>query len=123
MLVFPLTLLALACFLVLNFPTFARDRKYNRGTMLVQMGWQRALPLHNILIGVAYIVLLAAPLFGVSLAVIWPAFLTLPFAILQVFLLRNIAQGGRPIWMLLSATATAVFGLTAYFLTLTFWLR
>ncbi|HEY6073261.1 MAG TPA: hypothetical protein VIV15_07700 [Anaerolineales bacterium] len=123
MLVFPLTLLALACFLVLNFPTFARDRKYNRGTMLVQMGWQRALPLHNILIGVAYLVLLGAPLFGVSLAVIWPAFLTLPFAILQVFLLRNIAQGGRPIWTLLSATATAVFGLTAYFLTLTFWLR
>jgi hypothetical protein len=41
----------------------------------------------------------------------------------QIFLLRNLALGGPANWILLTATALAVFGLTTYFLTLTFWLR
>ncbi len=123
MLAFPLMLLGLACFLVLDFPAFAQDRKYNRGSMLVRIGWERAVPLHNILIAAAYLILLAAPLFGISLSLIWPAFLTVPFALLQVFSLRSISQGGKPIWLLLRVTAIAIFSLSAYFLTLTFWLR
>jgi len=123
MIVFPLTALALASFIVLDFPSYARDRKYNRGTLLARIGWERAVLMHNLLTVVAYLILLAAPLFGISLALIWPGFLTLPFAIFQIVSLRNIAQGGRPIWNMLTVTAVAVFGLTAYFLTLTFWLR
>jgi 1,4-dihydroxy-2-naphthoate octaprenyltransferase len=123
MLVFPLTLLALACFLVLDFPTFAQDRKFNRGSMLVYIGWERAVPLHNILVIAAYLILLAAPLFGVSLGLLWPAFLTVPFALLQIFSLRNLALGGKPVWRLFQVTAIAVFGLTADFMTLTFWLK
>ncbi|HVN15034.1 MAG TPA: prenyltransferase [Anaerolineales bacterium] len=123
MIVFPLTSLAFACFLVLDFPSFAQDQKYNRRTLLVRLGWERAVPLHNALIAIAYLTFLAAPAFGFSLTVLWPAFLTLPFAILQIVGLRNIALGGRPVWDFLTATAIAVFGLTAYFLTLTFWLR
>jgi 1,4-dihydroxy-2-naphthoate octaprenyltransferase len=123
MVVFPLMALALAAMIVLDFPRYARDRKYNRGTLLVRLGWERAVPFHNILILAAYLILLAAPIFGISLALVWPGFLTLPFAILQIFSLRSIALGGKPIWTLLTVTAIAVFGLTTYFLTLTFWLR
>lgn len=123
MLVFPLVLLGLACFLVLDFPAYSQDRKYNRGSMLVHIGWERAIPLHNILVASAYLILLAAPLFGISLSLIWPVFLTLPFALLQVISLRNISRGGKPIWLLLQATAIAIFGLGAYFVALTFWLR
>ncbi len=123
MIVFPLSLLACACFLVLDFPTFAQDQKYNRRTLLVRLGWERAVPLHNVLVIAAYLAFLSAPAFGFSLTVLWPAFLTLPFAVLQSLSLRNIELGGRPIWNLLIATAIAVFGLTAYFLTLIFWLR
>jgi hypothetical protein len=65
----------------------------------------------------------SATLLGFSLKLIWPAFLTLPFAIFQIFQLRAIALGGRPNWVLLTATGLSVFGLTTYFLTLTFWLR
>ena len=43
--------------------------------------------------------------------------------ILQIILLRHISLGGKPNWTLLTATALAVFGLTTYFLTLTFWIR
>jgi 1,4-dihydroxy-2-naphthoate octaprenyltransferase len=119
----PLTFLAFAYFIVMDFPSFASDRKYNRTTFLTRLGWERVVPLHHIFLLFGYIFLAILPLLGLSLSLIWPAFLTLPFAIFQIFQLRNIALGGRANWVLLTATALAVFGLTAYFLTLTFWLR
>jgi 1,4-dihydroxy-2-naphthoate octaprenyltransferase len=120
---FPLTLLALAYFLILDFPSFAADEKYDRRTLLRSMGWQRAIPLHHGLLLGAYILLAGALLFGLAWGLIWPAFLTLPFAILQIFWLRNIGLGAKPIWSLLTVNALAVFGLTAYLLTFAFWLR
>ena len=60
---------------------------------------------------------------GLSLTLTRSAFLTLPFALFQIFLLRSISLGAKPNWTLLHATSLAVFGLTTYFLTLTFWLR
>lgn len=119
----PLTLLAFAYFIVLDFPTFATDRKYNRGTFLTRLGWERAVPLHHFLILFAYIFLAISPALNLSFSLIWPAFLTLPFAIFQIFQLRNISLGAPTNWTLLTATALSVFGLTTYFLTLTFWLR
>ena len=120
---FPLTLLALAYLLVLDFPTFAVDEKYDRGTLLRSLGWQRAIPLHHILVIGAYLLLASALLFGLAWGLVWPAFLSLPFALLQIYLLRSIGRGAKPIWTLLTANALAVFGLTAYLLTFAFWLR
>lgn len=120
---FPLTLLALAYFLVLDFPTFVIDEKYDRRTLLRSMGWERAVPLHHGLVLGAYILLAGSMLFGLAWGLIWPSLLTLPFAILQIFWLRNISLGAKPIWNLLTANALAVFGLTAYLLTFAFWLR
>lgn len=120
---FPLTLLALAYFLILDFPTFAIDEKFDRRTLLRSMGWQRAVPLHHILIVGAYVLLASALLFGLAWGLVWPAFLSLPFALLQIYWLSNISQGAKPIWSLLTVNAIAVFGLTAYLLTFAFWLR
>ena len=120
---FPLTLLSLAYFLILDFPTFAADEKYDRRTLLRSMGWQRAVPLHHGLILGAYLLLSSALLFGLAWGLIWPALLTLPFAILQIFWVRNIGLGAKPIWNLLTVNALAVFGLTTYLLTFAFWLR
>jgi 1,4-dihydroxy-2-naphthoate octaprenyltransferase len=119
----PVTFLAFAYFIVMDFPTFASDRKYNRTTFLTRLGWERVVPLHHIFLLFGYVFLAILPLLELSFSLIWPAFLTLPFAIFQIFQLRSIALGGRANWVLLTATALAVFGLTAYFLTLTFWLR
>ena len=119
----PLTFLAFAYFIVMNFPNFAADRKYNRGTLLTRLGWERAVPLHHLFVLLAYLFFLAAPAFGLSLSLLWPAFLTLPFALFQIFQLRNLSLGAPTNWTLLTVTALSVFGLTAYFLSLTFWLR
>lgn len=120
---FPLTALGLACLVALSFASFVQDRKYNRRSLLVSIGWERAVPLHHILVAATYLIFLAALLLGFSFGLLWPAFLTLPFAVLQILLLRNIAAGGKPAWMPLNVTAVAVYGLTAYFLVWTFWLR
>jgi 1,4-dihydroxy-2-naphthoate octaprenyltransferase len=123
MLLLPLTLLAFAYFIVLDFPAFASDTKYNRTTMLTRLGWERVVPLHHIFVIFAYVFFAISPALGMSLSLIWPAFLTLPFALFQIFQVRAISQGAPANWPLLTATALAVFGLTAYLLTLTFWLR
>ena len=123
MIAIPLTALTLAYFLILNFTSFPSDQKYQRATLLRRLGWESAVPLHHSLIIFAYVIFICSPIFGYSFLLIWPAFLTLPFAILQILLLRHISLGGKPSWTLLTTTALAVFGLTAYFLTLTFWLR
>ena len=122
-LLLPLTTLALAYFLILNFTTFPEDQKYERGTLLRRLTWERAVPLHHSLIVFTYLTFALAPLFGFSLNLIAPAFLTLPFAIFQIYQLQAISNGNPPNWKLLTATALAVFGLTIYFLTLTFWIR
>jgi 1,4-dihydroxy-2-naphthoate octaprenyltransferase len=119
----PLTFLAFAYFIVMNFPAFAADSKYNRSTLLTQLGWERTVPLHHLSVLLSYLFFLAGPAYGLSLSLLWPAFLTLPFALFQIFQLRNLALGAPTNWMLLTVTALSVFGLTAYFLSLTFWLR
>lgn len=120
---FPLTLLAFAYFIAMDFPSFATDQKYNRATFLTLLGWERVVPLHHIFVVFAYVFFAISPALGISLSLIWPAFLTLPFALLQILLVRGISLGAPVNWTLLTATALAVFGLTTYFLTLTFWLR
>jgi len=119
----PLLLLALAYFLAVNFPAYADDLKYERRSLLMSLTWQRAVPIHNVLLVVAYLYFAAIPFLGVPVGLVWPALLTLPIAAYQVFTLRNLAEGAKPIWSIFLATATAIFGLTTYLIALTFWLR
>lgn len=123
LLIIPLTALALAYFLINNFTTFPDDQKYFRSTLLRRLTWERAVPFHHGLIVFAYLVFASLPMLGFSFNLIWPAFLTLPFALFQIVQLQNIANGNPPNWKLLTSTALAVFGLTTYFITLTFWMR
>ncbi len=120
---FPLFLITLSYFLSMNFPVYADDLKYARRSMLVALTWQRAVPVHNGLLIAAYLVLAAAPFLGVAFGLVWPALLTLPLAAYHIFTLRNIAEGAKPLWTAFIVTATAIMGLSAYLLTLTFWLR
>jgi 1,4-dihydroxy-2-naphthoate octaprenyltransferase len=123
LLAFPLALLALTYLLALDFPSYAADLKYQRGSLLVRLGWERTMPLHHGLVLAAYALLALGPLLGYPLALLWPTFLTFPLALYQIFMLRNISVGAKPVWSLLTANGAAVFALSAYLLTLTFWLR
>jgi 1,4-dihydroxy-2-naphthoate octaprenyltransferase len=116
-----LTLLLVATLIVLDFPSFGQDLNYRRATLLTRLGWENALRIHHLLLAGAYLILAAAPLSGFALERFLPAFLTIPFAVLQVYLLQQIAGGAKPMWRLMRANAVALFALTAYLLTLSFW--
>lgn len=119
----PLTFLAFAYFIILDFPAFASDTKYNRGTLLTLLGWERVVPLHHLFVALTYLFLISSPIFGLSLSLLWPVFFTLPFALFQVYQLRNISLGAPTNWRLLTVTALSSLVLMAYILSMRFWLR
>lgn len=121
---FPITLLALSYFLVNDFPTFATDIKHGRHTLLTRLTWQWAIPIHHLLILVAFLFFASGPIFfGIPWSLVWPAFLVLPFAIFQIFWMQRISVGGRTFWKFLITLSVATFALTTYFLVMTFWIR
>lgn len=120
---FPLFLLALAWQLATSFEQYPDHLKYGRRVLLMRLSWQRAVPIHNGLLIVAYFFLAVLPFLGVPFSLTWPSLLTLPIAAWQMLMLRNIADGAKPVWNALNIAATIVFGLTAYLITITFWLR
>lgn len=120
---FPLTLLALDYLLVCNFPAFVSDLKLGRRTLLTRLTWQRAVPIHHFLILTSFLLFAAAPFLGYPWGIVWPVFLAMPFAAIQMIWLQRIANGGRTLWNFFTALAGATFGLAIYLLALTFWIR
>jgi 1,4-dihydroxy-2-naphthoate octaprenyltransferase len=120
---FPLTLLALSFLLINNFPSFAVDQIMSRHTLLTRLTWQHAIPIHHFMILAAFLLFAGAPFLGYPWSLVWPVFMALPFAIIQMIWLQRIANGGKTLWNFLTALAAATFGLTAYLLALTYWIR
>jgi 1,4-dihydroxy-2-naphthoate octaprenyltransferase len=121
MLTFPMTLLYLATLLAGSLIHYAADLKNNRGTMMVRLGWQRGMSLHNIILALAYVILSITVIAGLPWRLAFPAFLSLPVAIFQIWQMNAIAGGKKPRWRLLLYTAVATVGLTAYFINLAVW--
>jgi 1,4-dihydroxy-2-naphthoate octaprenyltransferase len=120
---FPLTLLGIACLLVVDFPTYGHDLREHHSTLLIRLTWQRAIPVHAFLISAAFLLFASEPFFGVPLALVWPVFLSFPFALVQVVWMQRIARGGPAMWGFLIPLAYATFALAVYLLTFAFWLH
>ena len=118
---FPLTLIHLAMLLTFELPDYATDLKFGKRTLLVRLGWQRGMALHDLLIISAYLVLGVAAILGLPRFIVIAAFLTLPLGALQVWQIRRIASGAKPNWLGLTLNATAIFGGMAYLITFAFW--
>jgi len=119
----PLTFLAIAYFIIKDFTTFSQDQKNNRSTLLIRMTWQRAVPIHHILVLISFLLFSTAPLLNFPRGVIWPVYIAFPFGIGQIILLQHIANGGRTLWNVLTYLALVTFGLSVYLLTMTFWMH
>lgn len=120
---FPLTALHLAMMLVFELPDYATDIKHGKETMLVRLGWERGMVLHNLLIFSAFLLLGLAMLLSLPVAIALPAFLPLPLGLLQVWQMRRIASGARPNWPALALAGVALLVSTAYLLAFAFWTR
>ncbi len=120
---FPLTFQHLAMLLSFELPDYSTDLRYGKRTLMVRLGWQAGMRLHNLLIIFAYLVLGVATFLGLPPLIALPAFITLPLGLLQIWNMNRIAAGAKPNWLILTLTGFILFGATAYLLTFGFWAR
>jgi 1,4-dihydroxy-2-naphthoate octaprenyltransferase len=120
---FPLLFLHLAMMVAFEFPDYATDAKYSKLTLLVRMGWQRGMQLHNLLVLGGFGLLGIAWALGLPFKIALPGLLILLVGAFQVWMMNRIEAGARPNWLFFTTVAAAVFGLTAYLLAYGFWTR
>ncbi len=120
---FPLTPLHLAMLLAFELPDYANDVKHEKRTLLVRLGWQLGMRLHNILILVSFLLLGLAILQGLPTRIALPTFMVLPLGLLQIFVMSRIESGAKPHWTSLTLTAILLYGLVASLLTYTFFIH
>lgn len=121
MLTFPLSALLLAMGLATSLEEYASDIKYLRNTMMTRLGWRRGMNVHNLLVLSAYLLLGGAVILGLPWPLTWPALLTLPLGIFQVWQMIQVANGAKPRWKLISFAAIVMPLLITYLLTFALW--
>lgn len=117
----PLLFFYLALMLAIEFPDYASDSKYDRRNLLLRLGWQRGMILHNLLVVAGFLFLALAVFFGLPIMIAVPIIAVLPVGFVQIWLMDRIGQGKKPNWNLLMVLAVSTLGLTAYFLIYGFW--
>lgn len=120
---FPLLALILAMLIALELPDYANDLQHDKRTLIVRLGWQNAMGLHNILVLSAFLLVIVAGLFGFPRFAVIAGLLSLPLGVFQVWHMRGIANGAKVNWNLLTLVALALFAITAYLLTFSFWVN
>ncbi len=121
LIVFPMTLLALAYYIAINFSTFAQDERKGRMSFIRVITWQRAVPVHHILLISGYFFFFFSYGRGMPANIFWITLLTMPMAGFQIFWLQKIVHGARPVWSFFNLIAASVYNLSAYLIAFTLW--
>lgn len=119
----PLTALHLSMMLVFEFPDYATDLKHNKNTLLVRLGWQRGIMLHNLLVLSAFLLLGIAMMTVLPYSVAFPTFLSFPIGLLQIWQMRQIVSGVKPNWKGVTALSVTLLSSTTYFMAFSFWFK
>jgi 1,4-dihydroxy-2-naphthoate octaprenyltransferase len=112
----PLIALTFAMLITLCLRDYAGDLQHERRTLIVRLGWDTGMWLHD------GAILLAAGLMAAGLAGGLPTrvgiggAIVLPLAAAQIWQMRRIRSGSPPRWRVLVAVAEALLMLTAYFI-------
>jgi 1,4-dihydroxy-2-naphthoate octaprenyltransferase len=121
--IFPLYPLHLALILSLRLKTYARDLKHGKTNLLVRLGWQRAIVIHNLMILSGFLLFGIALLFGMSIRMIGPVFFTLPIAGYLIWYLSGLERGAPVRWKLIRLLSLVVFFLPVYLIFYTAWFQ
>lgn len=121
LLTFPILALFLAMKLAFELETYYADVKTSHQNMMVRLGWQRGMFLHNLLILVGFISVGAGMLVGFPWSLTWPRLLTLPVGLFQVWQMWVISNGAPTRWKLLRLTAVATLGISLYLTLFMLW--
>ena len=119
----PITFLILVYMLVVSFPDYATDLKFGKKTFLVRAGWQNVMTIHNSLIVITFIMLGSLTFFNYPRAIMLLSFIPMPLGMLQIWQMRQIENGVKPNWKLLTMNAAVMVGMLIYLFTYSFWTR
>lgn len=120
---FPLVFLILALLLLVQFASYGRDEAGNRRTLLVRLGWELGMQVHNGLLLAGFLLLAISPWLGMPPAIVLPTFAALPLVGLQIVMLGRIANGSPPNWRSLTVNGIAIAAAVSYLLGFGFWTR
>jgi 1,4-dihydroxy-2-naphthoate polyprenyltransferase len=118
---FPTFAAHMAMLLALELPDYANDEKFEKRNLMIRLGWQNGMTLHNALILLAFVLFLVAFLFGYPWFATLAGLLTLPVGLFQFWQMRSVALGGRTNWTALVTGGVAFFALMVYLQALAFW--
>jgi 1,4-dihydroxy-2-naphthoate octaprenyltransferase len=118
---FPLAAAQLSMLLAFELPDYATDLKFQKRTLMIRLGWQNGMALHNILVLSAFLLIVVARIFGYPKFAMLAGLLPLPLGLFQIWQIRNIASGARPNWKILTIGSAALFVSMAYLLGFAFW--
>ena len=111
----PLFLVFLSSSIALQFEQYDEELRRDSKTLLVQIGWETGMRIHNLLLLIAFVVLLLMPiLFSLAWPLVWPLLIALPFAVAQLGQMIHIHNAGTPNWRLLKFSAQATCILLLY---------
>lgn len=111
----PLVALCFAMLITFELPDYSTDAKYGKNNLLVRLGWQNTMRLHDLAIAFSILSYLLAFLSGFPRRVSVGATIVLPLAIAQVWQMSRLRAGFKPHWRTLTLVALGLFGLAVYF--------
>lgn len=110
----PLFFIFLGTQIALTYPQYSKELTTNTPSLLIQIGWQRGIFLHDILITIGFLSLGISGLIGLPWALLWPTMVVSLIGIFEIILLHRIGEGEKPNWKLLKLVAHGLFGLSTY---------
>ena len=105
LLAIPLFFLVASSFVALMFPRYAQSPGEQKRTLIPTIGLEQTINLHNILIILSYLGLVAYLYFSGTFRSNWTVLLISIISVFQMFLLHRIALGMKPNYGLLKTTA------------------
>jgi len=110
----PLFFIFLGTQIALAFPQYSKELTKYPPSLLVQIGWQRGISLHDILVIIGFLNLAVSGLIGLPWVLLWPTMVVSLIGIMEIIQLHRIGEGEKPNWKLLKLVAHGLFGLSIY---------
>jgi len=113
----------LAFRLLVQLKGFPDDLRHGRITIVTEIGWEKAMVLHNVMILLSYFLMALCAILGFPWFLLWPVFLTLPIGLLEIWLMERVRLGKKPLWRVMQVASASVFFIPIYLLGFAFWIR
>lgn len=100
-----------------------RNPKGSHQSLIIALGWEQTMILHNALILLSFLLFAVDALLGFPWFLLWPIFLTLPIGLLEIWLMDRVRRGGKPLWLVMQVSSACIFFMPMYLIGFAFWIR